>query len=110
MKTYNLSVSDNGCGINEEDRKNIFQPNFKTRDPESRKRNAESRGLGLSICYRLAQSLGGDLTFTSNAMSTVFCLKLNLKDVSPPEAMIPWTPVKSKQSGINLENSEAGVS
>lgn len=47
-------VSDEGSGISDDDLKKIFKPNVYSTA-------ADSNGLGLNICKRIAQSLGGDL-------------------------------------------------
>lgn len=59
-----MAVSDQGMGISEEDRKNLFQPFFKSKDKKSQKKNTQSNGLGLNICKRIAEKMGGDLTCT----------------------------------------------
>ena len=56
-----VSVSDNGCGISEEDLKHIFSPDFTTR------RKFGGMGLGLFIAQKIAQAHGG----TVMAESTV---------------------------------------
>lgn len=56
---YRLSVRDNGPGIAAEHLANIFEPFFTTKEP------GEGVGLGLSICYRIMQSHGGQITVRS---------------------------------------------
>jgi len=48
-----LSVHDNGCGIPGEHMTRIFDPFFTTKDV------GEGMGLGLSLCYRMMQGMGG---------------------------------------------------
>jgi signal transduction histidine kinase len=48
-------------GIKDEDKKLLFQPFFKSKNKESTDKNSNSHGLGLNICKRIAQKLGGDL-------------------------------------------------
>ena len=79
MVGVRISVADNGIGINEQDQKNLFKPYFRTTDSKSKKMNANSHGLGLSICHDIVGGLGGKLwcesalgngstfTFTFNA-------------------------------------------
>jgi len=52
-----IEISDTGAGILPEDRARIFEPFFTT------KRIGEGSGLGLSICWGIVSSLGGDITF-----------------------------------------------
>jgi len=49
-----LSVRDNGAGVREEARAQLFTPFFTTRDG--------GLGLGLSLSENLAQAMGGELT------------------------------------------------
>jgi signal transduction histidine kinase len=52
-----ISVKDNGKGIKEEDKSQIFLPNFTTKSGGS--------GVGLSLTYNIVQSAGGTITFES---------------------------------------------
>lgn len=52
-----LEVVDNGCGIEDSQKTKIFIPNFTTKSSGS--------GLGLSICKKLVESMGGDIYFES---------------------------------------------
>jgi signal transduction histidine kinase len=54
-------VADNGPGIPEGDRAQIFDPFFSTKDA------GQGTGLGLSNALRFAEELGGDLTLGSAA-------------------------------------------
>jgi len=56
---YRLSVRDNGPGIAADHLTKIFEPFFTTREP------GEGVGLGLSICYRIMQSHGGQISVRS---------------------------------------------
>nr|CAA6830775.1 MAG: Two-component system, NtrC family, C4-dicarboxylate transport sensor histidine kinase DctB [uncultured Thiotrichaceae bacterium] len=64
-------VSDNGGGISVEDSARVFEAFFTT------KSMGKGLGLGLSISYRLAQDMGGELTVgNSEHGGAVFSLKL----------------------------------
>lgn len=66
-----VSVSDNGCGISEENLKLIFSPDFSTR------RAHGGMGLGLFIAQKVAQLHGGTLTVESMVnQGTTFFLRL----------------------------------
>jgi signal transduction histidine kinase len=56
-KTYIISVKDNGKGIKEKDKSQIFLPNFTTKTGGS--------GVGLSLTYNIVQSAGGTISFES---------------------------------------------
>lgn len=58
-----FSVSDTGCGINDEVQKNLFSP-FYQENQKSSKRHGGT-GLGLVICKRLVEMMGGDIGFSS---------------------------------------------
>lgn len=55
-----ITVSDNGPGVASETQAKLFEP-FARGD---RTGNVEGSGLGLAICRRLAEGLGGQLTYT----------------------------------------------
>ena len=56
-----LIVSDNGPGIPEDNVKRIFDPFFTTKEV------GQGMGLGLSICYRMIQQMGGNIEVSSVA-------------------------------------------
>ena len=67
-----VSIEDNGCGIEKEIRDRIFDPFFTTKAP------GEGSGLGLSICHTITKGLGGSLTFDSEpGKGTVFRVRLS---------------------------------
>ena len=51
-----IVVSDNGCGMDKEVMKHLFEPFF------TRRRDGTGTGLGLSITYRIISQHGGSLT------------------------------------------------
>jgi two-component system NtrC family sensor kinase len=50
-----LSISDTGSGIAEENLPRIFDPFFTTKEPGA------GAGLGLAICHRILETFGGDI-------------------------------------------------
>jgi PAS domain S-box-containing protein len=54
-----VKISDNGCGIPEENLERIFSPFFTTNDTE------KGTGLGLSISKKIVEEHGGKITITS---------------------------------------------
>ena len=54
-----ISVSDNGSGMDDDQRNQIFHPFYST------KRQGEGTGLGLSVSYGLIRRYGGDITVES---------------------------------------------
>ena len=68
---YKINITDNGCGIRDEDKKKIFFPNFTTK--------SSGMGVGLSVSQNIIQALGGNITFTSEVgKGTVFTIDLPL--------------------------------
>ncbi len=53
----NIIITDNGCGISEENLKKIFSPFFTTKE--------QGTGLGLSVSKRLTELLGGTIDIHS---------------------------------------------
>ena len=67
----NLSISDNGPGIPEEDIGRIFDPFFST------KRNQGNTGLGLSLCHGIIVEHGGVMSVQSKpGVGTTFIVEL----------------------------------
>ena len=66
-----LSVSDNGYGISEENKKRIFEPFFTT------KKGGEGTGLGLAIAEQVVEEHGGTIKVESEAgVGTTFFVEL----------------------------------
>ncbi|MEZ6133614.1 MAG: HAMP domain-containing sensor histidine kinase [Pirellulaceae bacterium] len=74
---FSLTVSDDGCGMNEEVIHHLFEPFF------TRRRDGRGTGLGLSISYRIVQDHGGSLTPTSSGpgQGSTFVLTMPLEIV-----------------------------
>lgn len=65
-----LTVSDNGCGMDEETQKNAFKAYFTTK-------NNKGTGLGLSTVYGIILDLGGHIEIFSRAsQGTTFIMKM----------------------------------
>ena len=66
---YKINISDNGCGIKEEDQAKIFFPNFTTK--------SSGMGVGLSVSQNIVQAIGGNITFSSKVgIGTVFTIDI----------------------------------
>lgn len=72
-KKVSIEVRDNGCGMNEEIRKNIFAPFFSTK-------KKWGTGLGLALCSRIINVHGGKITVESEPdRGTTFRIRLPVK-------------------------------
>ena len=65
-----LDVTDTGPGVPDEIKSRIFQP-FVTGKPDG-------TGLGLALCQRLVEEMGGDIVHQTDAALTTFRLSLPL--------------------------------
>ncbi len=64
-----VEIEDNGSGIPEENRSNIFVPSFSTK--------SGGTGLGLAICKKIIEAHSGSITFASvEGEGTTFVIKL----------------------------------
>ncbi|GHV35846.1 hypothetical protein FACS1894178_6280 [Bacteroidia bacterium] len=61
-----VKIIDNGCGISEEVKDKIFEPNFTTK--------SSGMGLGLAISKKIVESFDGGISFESSDNGTVFTL------------------------------------
>ncbi len=65
-----LDVSDNGPGVPDHLKPRVFEP-FVTGKPDG-------TGLGLALCHRLVEEMGGDIMLLDNTVQTTFRLSLPL--------------------------------
>ena len=78
-----LSVTDNGAGMTKEQLARITQPFYRT--DRSRSRSEGGTGLGLSLCAKIADAHGAELTFRSAVgEGTVAEVKLGPKNLTNP--------------------------
>jgi signal transduction histidine kinase/CheY-like chemotaxis protein len=80
--TLELSVTDTGKGISQEDIDRILQPFVQVADRNHR----DGTGLGLPICQKLARLMGGELQVASKVgIGSTFTITLpNIQAVPPP--------------------------
>jgi len=65
-----VAISDNGPGIPDGYRHKVFDPFFTTRS------SGEGLGLGLPMCKRIVEGLGGGIGFESSAQGATFIVRL----------------------------------
>ncbi|MBP5786412.1 MAG: response regulator [Kiritimatiellae bacterium] len=84
--TLELSVTDTGKGISQEDIDRILQPFVQVADRNHR----DGTGLGLPICQKLARLMGGELQVASKVgIGSTFTITLPNIQVVPPPAKRP---------------------
>ncbi|MGI1670780.1 MAG: ATP-binding protein [Neptuniibacter sp.] len=77
-KQAQISIRDNGCGIEAEDLPKLFDPFFTTKPP------GEGLGLGLSVSFGIVEEFGGKLDAEPNPdRGTTFNLTLSLAQPEP---------------------------
>jgi two-component system, OmpR family, sensor histidine kinase CiaH len=59
-----LSVKDEGCGINDEEKKNVFKKFYRIGNEQTR--TAKGTGLGLYLCKKIADDHSGSITIADN--------------------------------------------
>ena len=52
-----ITVTDNGCGISEENKEKVFEPKFTTK--------TSGMGLGLAMIKKIVETYEGSISFTS---------------------------------------------
>lgn len=73
--TVAVAIQDNGCGIEKDKLKQIFEPFYTT------KQKGKGTGLGLSITYGIVKKLGGEIEVQSEVgKGTVFTITLPIKN------------------------------
>ncbi len=71
-----LTVTDEGAGINNEEKKQIFQKFYRSGDESTR--NAKGTGLGLYLCKKIATGHKGHIAITDNTPTgSIFTVTLN---------------------------------
>jgi signal transduction histidine kinase len=74
-ETLELRFEDNGSGISENELFQIFDPFYTTKEP------GEGTGLGLSVCYRIVEGIGGSIRAESDVgKGTTIILNLPISE------------------------------
>lgn len=89
MRTIDISITDNGCGICAESIEKVFQPFYQVK--ESQRAEAPGTGIGLTLARSLTEAMGGKLFVRSvPGEGSVFTVQLPLlPDDTCLEAVAP---------------------
>jgi len=101
-----LSVTDNGCGMDEETRERIFEPFFTTKE------RGEGTGLGLATVYGVIKQNDGLIKVDSApGTGTTFRIYLPEHKSSPASSPEPLSAVPASQGSetVLLVEDESGV-
>lgn len=101
-KLIEIEVADEGIGMSKEDTVNLFTPFFRSKNEQSREKNPNGNGLGLSICYKIAKSLNGNLTCHSKiGIGTSFKFNFIAMECSEAEGKMLTKKKKKKNAKAN---------
>lgn len=97
---YLIEVRDSGIGLDESQKKAIFEP-FVQVSPNTS--SGRSTGLGLSICTRLAALLGARLSVDSQpGKGSVFQLQFTAERTQPMQAPVPLHIPDQTSRSLNI--------
>jgi len=99
-----VSISDNGCGMNSETLKRIFEPFFST------KQRGQGTGLGLSSVYGIIKNHSGTITvYSEEEIGTTFNIFLPAITKAAKETSINSQKIVTGNATILLVDDEAIV-
>jgi two-component system NtrC family sensor kinase len=93
-----IRISDNGCGISQENMSKLFTPFFTTKEI------AKGTGLGLAICYGIVKMHSGNIIVESTeGKGTTFIITLPISDRSAEKESVERAGLRGTSSGGTYE-------
>ncbi|QHO74084.1 two-component sensor histidine kinase [Bradyrhizobium sp. CCBAU 051011] len=102
-----IIVSDDGPGIPDSAREQVFTPFFRMEN--SRNRETGGVGLGLSIARTIVRHHGGDIVLTNGPKGLHAVISLPAQEGAPPPASRPITAAAAKDVINDLEPAPRGI-
>jgi signal transduction histidine kinase/CheY-like chemotaxis protein len=103
-KSIAFRVADTGIGIAEDDQEQIFHEFAQIDSPLQRR--VHGTGLGLPLCRKLAEILGGHITLESTlAVGSVFAAVIPIYYQAPPAALPEWKVDPTRVPILIIEDS-----
>ncbi len=88
---HQFSITDNGIGIEEEFQDQIFELFKRLHN----RQEYEGSGIGLAICSKVVQTLGGSLSVQSSGKGSTFTLTIPM-DKEAPKGQVSAPPVREE--------------
>ena len=102
-----ISVTDNGAGISENDKKTLFSP-FNQLDDSTTKQHSGT-GLGLAISKSLSEAMGGEVRLESEiGKGSTFSFSFLYKSNIPTDALSADRPTHDNKPSISEDNELKG--
>ena len=84
-----IKISDNGCGIPEEEQKNVFKEFFSGKDKFNK--NSTGMGLGLTLTKKLLSLYNSNIFLESKVnLGTDISFTINLEEATPSQAVLEF--------------------
>ncbi|MNM70132.1 Virulence sensor protein BvgS precursor [compost metagenome] len=97
----NLSVEDSGIGIAEQDQAELFEPFCQVQ--QSSRASRGGTGLGLTICRKLAEMMGGTVRLESRpGIGTKVSVRLVLHTLDPVQEPVAANKLVEHESDVSL--------
>jgi signal transduction histidine kinase/DNA-binding response OmpR family regulator len=107
-KSVAFSVADTGIGIAPEDRERIFQEFSQVDSPIQQR--VKGTGLGLPLCRRLAELLGGHVSLESDlGVGSTFTAVLPINYAAASRAPVEWTVDPGRMPVLVVDDDQETV-